>query len=750
MRLAAKLGLGVSAFALAGPAFAAPPEATAAPASVSEIVVTAQRRSELLKDVPLTVVAATGGQLRAAGVTTIRDLGNVVPGYTVGGAGFTAQPAIRGVSTFLSDGQSQSPNALYIDGVYQPLFTALNAELSDIEQVEVLKGPQGTLFGRNATGGAILVTTKSPSFTPHGDFSAAVGAFTGGGGSRSAVNTEVSGFVTGPIVPDLLAASLSGGYRYSPGFLTNDVTGRRDGEIRKDNIRGKLLFTPTSNLSFLLEGHYISFKNFGESPNEPYDAASSAAIDFPGTITPSRPWHVAYNQKNIINLKEYGFSLTGKADFEFGKLTSTTAYENGKITTHTSLNGSFGTPACFVAFACIDYDFNQRTKSFEQELNFVSRDFGPLSFSAGLFYLQINAPSISYIDPEQFPPLGVVSVNYTLHDQSFAAYSEITYKLTDRLRVIGGIRYGVEKEKDTPAPGLPKIKLTDHSFTPRVSVRYDVTDQLNVYATYSQGYKAPLSGATNVGAVPPFAPVEAEKITSYEIGTKFGNRTTSLNLSAFYYDYKNKQEQTINGFVPIVVNTGPVRIYGVDADGTFRLSDSFTLRTGLSWLPQAKYRDFPNASGYSAVHSPLFGGFIPGIGLFAFACPPGAPAGCVATGQTNIDVTGFRLPRAPKLSGSTTLQYDQDLGRGHLDGNLTLSYSTRVYHAINHAQVQPAYALLSAQVGYRFEGSGVHLSLYGRNLTNEKVIHGSIASTTGATKTLGAPREVGLRADYSF
>jgi iron complex outermembrane receptor protein len=750
MRLLAMLFLGASTLAMSGPALAQATASASQTASVSEVVVTAQRRSELLKDVPLTVVAVSGAQLQAAGVTTVRDLGAVVSGYTIGGSGFTAQPAIRGVSTFIADGETQSPNALYIDGVYQPLFTGLNAELSDIDRVEVLKGPQGTLFGRNATGGAILLSTKAPSFTPHGQFSGLVGFFTGGGGSHASLNTDVSGFVTGPIVPDMLAGSLSGGYRHTPGYLENDVTGRRDGRISKDNVRAKLLFTPTSKLSVLAEGHYISFRNFGEDPNEPYNGTASAAIDFPGSITPSRPWHVAYNQQNIINLREYGFSLTAKADLDLGKLTSITAYEDGKITTHTTLNGSYGSPACFAAFACIDYDFNQRTKSFEQELNFASRDFGPVSFTAGLFYLHINAPSVSYLDPLQFPPIGLVSVNYALHDQSFAAYGEVMYKATDRLHLIGGLRYGIERENDSPDPSLPRIKLRTHSLTPRVSARYDVTNALNIYATFSQGYKAPLSGATNVGSTPPFAPVAAEKITSYEIGTKFGSQSVSLNLSAFYYDYKNKQEQTFNGLVPIVVNTGPVRIAGVDVDGTFRLNDDFTLRAGLSWLAEAKYRDFPNASGYSEVHSPLYGGFLPGVGLMALACPPGAPAGCVATGSFNFDATGYRLPRAPKISGSTTLTYSHPLDRGVVDASATISLSSRVYEAINHAQVQPSYAMVSAQAGYAFQNSGLRLSVYGHNLTNETVIQGSISSSAGATKTLMAPRELGVRADYSF
>jgi iron complex outermembrane receptor protein len=315
MKLSTAILCGVSLFAVASPAWAqdepAPAQApTTAPTATStedqpnygDIVITAQRREERLHDVPITVVAQTGEDLDRAGVYTVRDLSRVVSGFTLSGQGFQVQPAIRGVSTFVSDGTGSGPNALYVDGVYQPLFTALSAEMTDITRIEVLKGPQGTLFGRNATGGAIQIFTKRPSLDrPQMDLKLGLGWFTGDGGSNSSANLRVNGFLSAPLVTDKVAASISAGYRYAPGYLNNDFTGNDDGEIQKAYARGKLLIKPSDSVELLAEGHYIKFDNFGEGGQAAYKGLSAANFPlYAGSIIPSEPWHVAYNDTGDI------------------------------------------------------------------------------------------------------------------------------------------------------------------------------------------------------------------------------------------------------------------------------------------------------------------------------------------------------------------------------------------------------------------------------------------------------------------
>lgn len=724
-------------------------EQASADRNYGDIVVTAQRREERLQDVPLTVVTTSDEELERAGVHTIRDLSRLVSGFTLSGQGFQVQPAIRGVSTFVSDGTGSGPNALYIDGVYQPLFTALSAEMSDIQRIEVLKGPQGTLFGRNATGGAVQVFTKRPSFEPHMDLRMSLGWFTGDGGSRSSLNSRVAAFVSLPIVADTVAASVSGGYRYAPGYLTNDLTGERDGEIKKAYARGKLLIKPTDNLELLAEAHYIDFDNFGEGAQAAHRGLTAANFPlFAGSIIPRQPWHIAYNDTGDIFYNQQGVSLTAKLDLGFGTFTSVTAWDRGHVNVLNSVHGARGTPTCLAFFSCLDTNFDSVTKTFQQELNFASRDFGRFSFTAGLFYLDLNASTDFFINPQIIPPQGLQAIDLIVDGKSYAAYGEVTLDVTDRLTVIAGLRYSRDTNDDSPFTGLPRIRREQDAFTPRLSIKLEATDKLNLYATFSQGYKAGLSGASNAGSVPPFQPVDAEKITSYEIGAKYADRNLSFNLSGWYYDYKNKQESVFSGTSPILQNTGPVRLYGLDADARLRLNENFSITANASYIPVAKFLDYPAAAGYSFVQGPT-GSFLPGIGLVAQSCPAGAPAGCVATGTSIIDVTGFRIPRAPKFSANATIAYENKTAAGTFDASVTVSYSSTIYHTVNHAVVQPGVALLSAQAGYEFAG-GLRLGVYGTNLANQAVIQGSISSSAGHLQTLNAPREIGINLGYSY
>ena len=182
--------------------------------SGNEIIVTAQRREQRLQDVPMTIAAQTGEELARAGVESVLDIKNVVAGVTFGGQGTAFQPAIRGVNTLVSTGGSENPVALYIDGIYYSTPQILGANLGGVERIEVLKGPQGTLFGRNSVAGAIRIFTRDPTFETTGSVDVEAGYFTGDGGSRSSPRIAASGFVSIPLVDDVAALSVSGGYEW--------------------------------------------------------------------------------------------------------------------------------------------------------------------------------------------------------------------------------------------------------------------------------------------------------------------------------------------------------------------------------------------------------------------------------------------------------------------------------------------------------------------------------------------------------
>jgi iron complex outermembrane receptor protein len=726
--------------------------AAAVSRGLDDIVVTAQRRAQRLQDVPLTVSAATAEDLQRSGVTTVRDIQNIVSGFTFGGQGSGPQPAIRGVSSLVSPAGAENPVAAYIDGVYLPAPDVLNTELPDVARVEVLKGPQGTLFGRNATGGALQIFTREPEFTPALNLTIEPSYFTGSGGSHSSRRINARAFASVPLVPDVLAASISGGYSFTEGYFVNDKDGGQLGSIFRRNLRGKLLLTPSDTTKFLFTAALVQNNGLGGLLETPYKGMSAAAA-FPGTIVPNRPWHAAIEDfvPNIGEdfFKHYMFSLRADFDFDVGTLTSLSAYQNNrKHTIFNPVHAAAATIPCLLAFACIEYDFVPRQRNYTQELNFASRDFGIFSFTTGLFYFDAKGGTrgriqggLASIAPAVFP-LTVQDTQFST--KSIAGYGEGTIKASDALTIIVGARYSHDSLNDISlSPRSPRQKPKYNLFTPRVSVKYDIAEQLNVYATYSRGARNGLSGVGNTASVPQFAAVGPEKLTSYEAGLKYATGDLTFNGSFFYYDYKNKQEQTFLGTSTITKNTGPVRIYGFDFDTSARLTPDLQFNGSLSWIPTAKYRDFPDASGISTILGP--NGYRPGIGNQVAACPVGAPAGCVSTGRSTFNATGFRLIRAPKVTASGTLSYIRDA----FDMSATLNYSSAVLHDITGTIRQAPYVLLAAQAGYRFD-ERLRVGVFGRNLTNKAYIANGLTSGSGFATGWGPPREVGLTIGYTY
>src|SRR5579863_3750210 len=222
------------------------PDASQQTSTNGDIIVTAQRRSETLTNVPASITALSAQALTAAGVTSNVDLAKVTPGLTMPSYGAFVQPALRGVTSGGANVGESSNVATYIDGIYQPQQISNLLELPDVEQIEVLKGPQGALYGQNATGGAILINSFSPKFTTTGNLSASYGDYN---------DVNLRGYITGPL-SDTVAVSVAGGYHRHDGYRTNVLTGQRNRGLDSKAIRGKILFKPTPDLRITLAGYY--------------------------------------------------------------------------------------------------------------------------------------------------------------------------------------------------------------------------------------------------------------------------------------------------------------------------------------------------------------------------------------------------------------------------------------------------------------------------------------------------------------
>jgi len=731
----AKAALLTSALGLAAPAFAqdAALESETGVRETNAIVVTAQRRAQRLEEVPLSITAQTGAQLSEAGVDDIRDLGNVVPGLTFTTQGAFAAPTIRGVQSTVAIAGADSPVAIYVDGVYQPNQLANVFELADIERLEVLKGPQGTLFGRNATAGAIVIHTRKPSFETTGSIEISEGLFFGNG-VKTSTDTTVKGFVSTPLVPDLIAASVSGYYEYIDGYLTNDRTGKRTGRVDKWNMGLKFLVTPADNLEFLVSGSLSDRTDFAAMATQPLNGNSNSQF-YADSVVPTEPWHVATELErggNPTRTKHKALSLKGTLDLDdIGTITSITAWQDIKARITVDIDAAYS-PQCTAAFACIIYDEDYPEETFQQELSFASEQFGAFSFVAGAFYyrdshfmgngIQPLLRADGSVDPSE---TYAVEFDSTIKTRAWAAFGEINVDVSDRLHLIGGLRYSREKRYGLgdAVPFFPTTgAVISDAWTPRLSVRYDVSPEWNVYATYSKGFKSAVldtTGQSNNFAAP-------ETIESYEIGAKGNLPGVTFSLAAFYYDYTDLQVQFFDGSATILANAADATIYGLDGELSIELSRNLRLRAVGSWLPEAKYDTFENG--------------------VAFALPNTA----AGMSQVVIDASGQRLLKAAKYSGSLALSYEGDVGAGTMDGNLTVAHSGGYdFDLLGRVRTDP-YTTVNAQLGYRPGGGSLRLGIYGKNITNEAYFTSALLGNQADAPVYAPPRQVGVRLQYDF
>lgn len=707
-------------------------------AAPGDITVTAQRREERLRDVPLSIVALTGQDLSRSGVSSVKDLNISVPGVNFTTLAGYAQPVIRGVSTGVNQAAADPPTALYLDGLYQTNKLANLFDLPDIERIEVLKGPQGTLFGRNAVAGAVSIYTRRPTYETTGQVSVNAGLYDG---ARTSSNVVLKGYVSTPLVADKVALSVSGFYEYTEGYLQDEVRDVRAGRVKKYLVRAKLLVEPTENLSFMLTGLAGHVSDFVSGASTPLNGNSLAAF-YPDGIVTSVPWHVAgelRNPPNAIRNRIRAASLKAELDLpDVGTISSLTGYTDTHASAESDIDAGYS-PTCYATYQCVIFNVTANdSETFQQEVNFASDKFGAFSFVAGAFYYLDKSrfagdifPGVTAdgeIEPSITP---LVSLDTRVKTTAVAGFGEVNLDVSDRLHVIAGMRYSWEKQEGlgTPAAGIlpPRAypnggKASADAWTPRVSVRYDISPQVNIYATYSKGFKSVVVDSVQSSD----STADPERLTAYEIGTKIGTRNFSLNAAAFLYDYKDLQVLFFDGVTSTLTNAASAKIIGVEADANIRLTEGFSLKLAGSWLPRARYEQFPGGE--------------------AFALPNG-PSGMV---RVPVDASGDRLLRAPRFTGSTTISYAGDVGSGRLDASATMYYSSTFDWDLLRRVQTKRYAQLNGIIGYSPSSMPVRFSIFGKNLTNKASISGALLTAGADGVSYTAPRLIGVGAEISF
>jgi iron complex outermembrane receptor protein len=716
---------------------AAAPASQAANASnasmVGEVIVTAQRRSERLVDVPIAIVAQTGEQLNRARITDTRDLQQVTPGLSFTTQGAWAEPNLRGVTTLNSSAGQESPIAIYVDGVYQVSQVASVFSLPDVDQIEVLKGPQGTLFGRNAEGGAISIHTRDPLFKASADVSATLGYYTGYGGSRSSPDYQVKGFLTAPIVADVLAGSVAFYQQdLDKGYLHDLVGGGSFGKKTTTILRGKLRFEPTTDLKFTAAAYYSRVNDRVGTAGSIFPGSYAMISAVPTGIVPTGQWQTATNFPTFIHIKTYGGSLQGVWTTDEGSLSSLTAYTHDRNDASVGISGgAVADPTqrftCYITFRCVQYEVPTAAKSLSQEFVWTSRKYDKFNFIAGVFLFRSD-DYIYGIANAAVCPNCAISFNRVV-DTTYSGFAEVNYDLTDQLTLILGGRYNYDHKNASQSPnyGAPVAHIISgswNSFTPRVSLRYKLDDESNVYATFSRGFKSGVVNAAPVALIPP------EKLTAYEVGYKRNTSVYSIAASAFYYDYKNLQVFTFSGsnVGNIVTSAANSTIYGVDVDGTLKVSPDFQVRLGISYLPRARYDTYNNATFYG---------------------PDLVPGGLLAT-HAGQNVSGKRLLKTPKVTGTFGGDYSHDFAGGKLDATLSLAYSDPLYWENGYRVKTKTHYILNGQVSFTPVNSNFTVSVWGKNLTNSYYLAGLVEDALSDLGVAGAPQEVGVTVGYKY
>jgi iron complex outermembrane receptor protein len=698
--------------------------------AVGEIVVTAQRREERLQSVPAAVTAFSGNQLQELHITGSKELTQVTPGLNFTQSVYSPQPTIRGIGSRGVNAGEESVVPIYIDGVYQSFLPGADLQFNDVERIEVLKGPQGALLGRNAEGGAINIITKTPTSTPHADLDVSYGSYN---------QVIAKGYVSGGT--DKIAASLSGVVNRDDGYIRDLVTGAKYGQLGDVAVHGKVVIHPTDKIDLTIAaGHTNNADSTGEAFRNLNGDTIGAAI--PGNIVPTAPYTTALSFRPFNKLLQTTASATVVFHFDAFDLTALTGYQNSKL--------KLGTDADVTPLNLVNYFYNQYSENEYNEIYATSKGGGAFSWIGGFVYyhdVSGNPPYINInLDLPLSAPLDLQSDDQVVTN-SYAAYAQGTYKFTDQWSVTFGGRYTTESKSFRNENGVNNIaasftplsnKATWSKFTPNGIIQYQPTSHLNFYAKAGQAFK---SGVFNVGAtsVLEAKPVAPETTTQYELGMKAEiSSKLSVNLSTYYTDYANLQSaaRTPTG-QSFLQNAGRATIYGVEAEAFARPIDHLNVRVGISAL-QGTYGNFPNADVY-------------------FPAASAIPANCTGTGavpagnqEATCNVNGKTIMRTPTFTANIGGDYTVPMTTGDITLSSNIYFQGKSYWDAENVFEEKPYTLVDARIAWRSPDKHYGVSVWGENLANALYSITEVVGSFGTSQSLAKPRTYGVELTYDW
>ena len=739
---------------------------TSPPPTVGEIVVTAQKREQSINKVPMSITALSGQALIDRGVTQTADLTKVVPGFNFTETAYaTPVYTIRGIG-FQESSLAASPAvSVYVDEVPLPFPEETEAAALDLERVEVLKGPQGTLYGEDSTGGAVNYIAAKPTSHFTSGVDASYGRFN---------TTDVQGFVSGPLT-DTLTARLSGraveASNWQQSYTDSDTLGARN------QLEARLLldWRPIDKLKISTNFNISQDRSdtpaaqlIGISPQSNLVPIPVGLTNFP--LTPDNDRAADWDQGRKYRRDNIFFQLTGRADYSLTKLITLSSITSYQRYTRDQPFDTDGTT--------YQSDFITETGSVStifQELRLTGRSMDRLSWIVGANYesddtydanlIQFTQSSISQL--AGFPLTEVK--NQTQQDiRTSAAYANLDYDVTSNITLHGGIRYTVANRsfagctQDTGngqaaaalnflggvlrggAPGsvaqpgqcvtlnadfdsaLVRSKLDENNIAWRTGADWRMTSNTLFYFNVSKGYKSGSFPTLSASSYVQFAPVKQESVLAYEVGTKttLFDRKLQLNAAAFYYDYTDKQirgekPDPVFGNLEALVTIPKSHIDGFELSATARPLAGLTIAPAITLVQTRIDGTFTNVNPFGVT------------GNFA----------------------GEPFPYTPKWSGNVDVNYERPLTSSlswFAGGNLSYQGSTNGgFGEIPVLDIR-SYGLLDLRAGIANESSHWRVSLYGENVTNQYYWLSADHAADAVTRYAGMPATYGVRLSYRF
>jgi iron complex outermembrane recepter protein len=705
-----------------------------ASSELQEIIVTAQKRKESLQKVPISIVAFSSEKLNKLGVTNTNDLPLAVPGFQIAGSAQNNLYFIRGIGSQQVGTGTFAAVSTFVDGVYAPFTASALKGLSNIASIEVDKGPQGTLFGRNSTGGVVQINTKEPTQELSADFSATYGNYN---------HYAVTGYLAGGLAKNIAADISFIADDQHDGYGKNITTGADVFKRRIFAVRSKTLIDVSDRTTIRLIGEYSSVKSdFGAIISIPTGLKELFNLVTGGPLLIPGDYNVAGDTPNGYKVDNWGGSVKVSSDLEWADFSSITSYTGMK--SHTDVDFD-GTPQRFAPTAT-----DAREHVITQEFQLSSTKDSKIIWTVGAFYLSHrgNTDPFTFSSPISTIVFGAPpGTDYLLFAKtgtsSIAGYAQATATILPDTRLTLGARYTHDKrtiEGFATAGGVVrpstvgKDSATFGKPTFRVALDHDFSNDFKIYASWNRGFQ---SGTYNSNSAAGYNPLvnrvlKPENIDAYEVGFKseLFNRQLRFNMAAFLYNYTNLQQQTYDNNVLVSLNAGAARTKGVDVELLYQPSSTFSMGVSAAYL-DARYTDYQNAPGFFTIRTPA--------------------GGLAYVAQPIPNAKGKRLAFSPEWTATAFVSHTLETSVGKFDSNASISTNSGYFAEPSNGYKEPSFHVINLRETWS-PNEKVSLSLWVKNLNNRKYYQGLItALPTGVTgNTPGAPREYGITARYKF